>query len=174
MNGMRSVAGVGSICVLVSMPVQGQEVAFEPCREQACNLVVDWTQPATNDRRYGNPADLEALVLQHLLDAGYAFARGDKVDEGAVTFTLRPRMERAMCDQMAGLDPSMNCQTIGEVRIAVHNVGPGLDMRSSLTVRGKCGADQMMTVPRMSEYVAAMIVREFLAAEKGPKPSSRC
>lgn len=166
--------GAVALTLAASSPAGGQDVPFQPCREVACALALEWTPPAYADRRYGNAGAFEGIVLEHLLEAGYAFVRGAEAHEGALTFVLRPRMTEAMCDQVAGTETSMNCRTIGEVRIASRNVGSGLDMRSSLVVRGRCGADQMMDVNRMGEYVAAMLVREFLAGEKGPKPSSRC
>lgn len=168
------VIGVGGVVLGIAPRASGQDAPFQPCREVACALALEWTPPAYADRRYGNAGEFEGIVFQHLLEAGYAFVRGDEAHEGALTFVLRPRMTRAMCDQLAGTETAMNCQTIGEVRISSKNVGPGLDMRSSLTVRGRCGADQMMDIKRMGEYVAATLVREFLAAGTGPKPPSGC
>jgi len=173
MTSCRRITSTVALCLAVGMPTSAQETAFEPCREVACILALEWTPPPL-DRRYGNPAEFEDRLLGHLRGAGYAFVRGEASDRGALTFELRPRMVKAMCDRMAGTETAMNCQAIGEVRIAVHNVGPASNMRLSLVIRGQCGASEMMDVARMSEYVAAMIGHEFLAREKGSGPSSRC
>jgi len=173
MTSYRRITNVMALSLAVGAPTSAQEAAFEPCREMACILALEWTPPPL-DRRYGNAAEFEDRLLGHLKNAGYAFVRGEASDQGVLTFELRPRMVKAMCDRVAGTETAMNCQTIGEVRVAVLNVGPALDMRLSLVVRGQCGASEMMDVARMSEYVAAMIGHELLAREKGPRPSSRC
>jgi hypothetical protein len=72
-----------------------------------------------------------------------------------------------------GTNPDLSCQTIGEVRVEVLNADPGLDIRRSIRVPGKCGSDQMRDIARMSEHVAAFIDYE-LRGREGRRPSTGC
>lgn len=68
----------------------------------------------------------------------------------------------------------MSCQTVGEVRVEILNADPALDIKHTLRIRGRCGADELMDVERMSEYVAAMIDYELHRGEDRRRPSTRC
>ena len=153
-----------------------QEASVVPCRESACRLAMDWRSgvPTIVDRRYGNPFQFERWLLGHLQEAGYRFVAGDGAGEDAVTIRLEPEMMRAMCDRTPGTDTDMSCQTIGEVRLEILNTDPGLDLKHSVRIRGRCGADQLMDVERMSEYVAANIDYELHGREGVKRPSARC
>jgi hypothetical protein len=153
-----------------------QAASAVPCKESACRLFVDWRSGVPNnmDRRYGNPYQFERWLLGHLQEAGYRFVAGTEAGEDAVAVRLEPEMMRAVCDRTPGTNTDMSCQTIGEVRLEILNTVPELDINHSVRIRGRCGADQLMDVERMSEYVAANIDYELHGREGVRRPSARC
>ena len=172
--------GMAVVMVSLGPGAQGQEpeagVASVPCRETLCTLALDWRSGVPNliDRRYGNPYQFEHWLLGHLEDAGYSFAGPEGAGDQAVTIRVAPEMTRAMCDQMPGTDTDYSCQTIGEVRVELLNTDPALDLKRSLRIRGRCGANDFMDISRMAEYVAATIDYELHRREGRRRPSTRC
>ena len=171
----RQVIGVLAVLLGLGSPLAAQEEPTTPCRATQCNLTLDWRGDVPNavDRRYGNPFEFEGALLRHLRRAGYSFATGDSGDAGVMTIRVQPKMTKADCDVITGSNPE-TCQTIGEVRIEILNAPADLDIKGSFRVRARCGADQLMEVPRMSEYTAGMIGYELLKGQDRKKPSSRC
>lgn len=145
------------------------------CRETACAVVVDWQGGVPNviDRRYGNPYRFEARLRTELEGVGLRLLPAGSAPGDAVHIVARPSMARAMCDRTPGTNTDMSCQTVGEVRVEVLNADPELDIRRSMRIRGRCGADEMMDVARMSEHVAASIDYE-LRGREGRRPSTKC
>ncbi len=173
----------GALTLALSVAFSGatsaaaQDSTSLPCRVTVCALNVDWTPgtaPTTVDRRYGTVSELEQRVIDQLIGAGYRFERNSA--DAQLTIRIRPQLIRAMCDVMAGTNPDMSCRTFGEARIEVLDVKPGMKAPRSIRVRGQCGADQVMDVPRFSEYVAAMLDYEFrrAAGEDPRRPPTRC
>lgn len=169
------VIGVLAVLVGVGSTLGAQEAPATPCRETTCNLSVDWKDiPNVNDRRYGSPYEFERLVLQHLRAAGYSFTVGASGDADVATIRIEPRMKDAACEIISGSESGQNCETIGELRVEIVNVASELDIKGSFRIRGRCGADEMMDVKRISEYAAGMLVYELLKGQDRKKPSSRC
>ena len=174
MLGMLAVlVGMGSA---VAAQAQEQEAPSPPCRDTVCKLAIEWRRGVPNviDQRYGNPYQFEGLLQWHLQEAGYSFVSGDGAREDVVTIRVQPEMTRAMCDRTPGTNTDESCQTVGEVRVEILNTDPELDIRNSLLIRGRCGADQLMDVERMSEFVAATIDYELHSRKDRRRPSSRC
>ena len=172
--------GMAVVMLSLGSGAQSQEpepgVASVPCREALCTLALDWRSGVPNlmDRRYGNPYQFEHWLLGHLEDAGYRFAGGEGAGDQAVTIRVAPEMTRAMCDQMPGTDTDFSCQTIGEVRVELLNTDPELDLKHSIRIRGRCGANDFMDISRMAEYVATTIDYELHRREGRRRPSTRC
>ena len=144
-----------------------------PCnRLRARDVWGGGTVPDHSDVRYGNFYDFEPALRGHLLEAGYRFVSG--AGEDAITVRILPNGTSAICDAIPGTDTNRGCRTIGEVRVEILNVDPDRSIDSSLRIRGRCGADQLMDVERMSEYVAAMIDYELHRREGRERPRSRC
>ncbi len=158
----------------VSVAAQEPEAPI-PCLSAPCALDVDWGGPPPGgmDRRYGNAFEFEERLRGHLAEAGYRLTATVAIDDGTVILRLQPEMMRAICDRVPGTGTDMSCQTIGEVRVQVHNVDEAVDFNRSFRIRGRCGADQLMDVARMSQHAAATIVYE-LAGREGDRPSTRC
>ena len=153
-----------------------QQVESTPCRAEVCGLVVDWggPTPSTADRRYGSADTFETHLRSRLRDAGYQFATATLEGGGAVTLRVAPRLTRAMCDATPGTNTDYRCQTIGVVTVEIHNLSVDSEIEDRLRVRGDCGADQLMGIERMAEYLTAMLDFELHAREGRDRPRARC
>jgi hypothetical protein len=145
------------------------------CTARACHIQVEWGvdgPPLTPDRRYGVLGEYLQRTLKHLTDSGQRFSVGENTD--VLSLRLRPRVIRAMCDQMAGTSTDMSCQTIGEVQVEVSNPDASVKVPGTIRIRNRCGADQYMDIIRFSEYSAALIAYELSRDSKRKRPAARC
>lgn len=147
-----------------------------PCRSAACRIVFDWGGESAashgSDRRYGPAADVEILLPKLLSERGL---RVVTTGEAPILVTVRPKVRRAMCDQMAGTDTDYSCKTIGEVQIQFAS-SDSVRAPNSIRVTNRCGAgDTFMTVAEFARLTADMVTYQ-LADEKtrGRRPGSKC
>lgn len=147
-----------------------------PCRSAACRIVFDWGGASAashgSDRRYGPAADLEILLPQLLTERGLRIIT---TGEAPILVTVRPKVRRAMCDQMAGTDTDYSCKTIGEIQVQFAS-SDSVRAPNSIRVTNRCGAgDTFMTVADFSRLTADMVTYQ-LAEEKtrGRRPGSKC
>lgn len=150
--------------------------AAGPCRSNLCVIAFDWgSQSAAShgsDRRYGPAADLETYFPRLLEERGLRVATAGS---SVLTMTVRPKVRRAMCDQMAGTDTDYSCKTIGEVQIQFMS-SDTTRAPNAVRVTNRCGAgDTFMTVMDFARLAADMLVYQ-LAEEKsrGRRPASKC
>ena len=174
----RSVS-VGSLILWLTITSEAtaqQQLDPTPCRAAACGLVVDWRgpTPSTPDRRYGSPATFETHLRSRLREAGYQFATATLDVEGAVNIQVLPELARAMCDATPGTNTDYRCQTIGVVNVEIRNLGDDSEIEDRLRVRGNCGADELMGIERMAEYLSALLDYELHARENRDRPRARC
>ena len=157
------------------LSAQQQDSAAVPCQQQTCGLSVEWRGPvpAFADRRYGAPTSFETVLRARLVEAGYRFAPA-LLDADATNLRLVPEMTRAICDQTPGTGTDRSCQTIGSVNVEIRNVDPSLEINDVLRIRANCGADQLMEIVVMAEYVAATIDYELHQREGRERPRTRC
>lgn len=175
---MRRVHPIAVVITLAAASVGAQDASAPvgPCRTSVCRIVFDWGGESAashgSDRRYGPAADVETL-LPRLLDA-----RGIRVipsGSASLTMTVRPKVRRAMCDQMAGTSTDYSCKTIGEISVqftAADSTRPP----NAVRVTNRCGAgDTFLNVADFSRFTAEMVVYQ-LADEKsrGRRPASKC
>lgn len=147
-----------------------------PCRSAACRIVFDWGGESAashgSDRRYGPAADVEILLPKLLSERGL---RVITTGEAPILVTVRPKVRRAMCDQMAGTDTDYSCKTIGEIQIQFAS-SDSVRAPNSIRVTNRCGAgDTFMTVAEFARLTADMMTYQ-LAEEKtrGRRPGSKC
>lgn len=147
-----------------------------PCRSAACRIVFDWGGESAashgSDRRYGPAADVEILLPRLLSERGL---RVVTTGEAPILVTVRPKVRRAMCDQMAGTDTDYSCKTIGEIQIQFAS-SDSVRAPNSIRVTNRCGAgDTFMTVAEFARLTADMVTYQ-LADEKtrGRRPGSKC
>ena len=155
---------------------QDPPAAPAPCRSAACRLVFDWGGESAashgSDRRYGPAADVEILLPKLLSERGLRIITSG---EAPILVTVRPKVRRAMCDQMAGTDTDYSCKTIGEIQIQFASTD-STRAPNSIRVTNRCGAgDKFMTVAEFARLTADMVTYQ-LAEEKtrGRRPGSKC
>lgn len=176
MTSRSVVVGGLILCLTGASEAVAQQLETVPCRAAICGLVVDWggPTPSTTDRRYGSPSTFETQLRIRLDEAGYRFATARSEVEGALNVTVRPELTRAMCDTTAGTNTDFSCQTIGSVSIEILNLSDESEIAARVRVRGNCGADQLMVIARMAQYVSAMMDYELHAREGRDRPRSSC
>lgn len=172
----RRVVVVLAVLLGMGSALSAQEEMSAPCRESVCQLEVMWRDgaPVVIDGRYGNAADFERHLREAFTEAGYFFAIRSTEESDVMTVRVRPEIKEAMCDRTAGYNTDMGCQTVGELRVEIVNIDAGSDIKNSFRIRGRCGADQMMTVARMGEYSARVIIYELLKGQDRDRPRSKC
>lgn len=167
-----------SLIAFTGVPsLHAQEAAAPtgPCRTVTCHIHVVWGpegMPTRHDRRYGVVGEFESRTVRHLESAGLRFVVADS--RTTLTFTLRPKVVRAMCDVMSGTGTDMSCQMISEVEVEVHNPDPAVKVPRSMRIRNRCGDDQLTDVAKFSEYSAGMIAYELSLDPKRKRPTNRC
>jgi hypothetical protein len=168
---------VSVIAFTGATPLKAQEEPppAGPCRTITCHIHVVWGpegMPTRHDRRYGVVGEFESRMVRHLESAGLRFVVADS--KTTLTFTLRPKVVRAMCDVMSGTDTDMSCQMISEVEVEVHNPDPAVKVSRSMRIRNRCGDDQLTDIAKFSEYSAGMIAYELSLDPKRKRPTNRC
>ncbi len=163
----------------VSASIAGAQEApatAAPCRTSACRIVFDWGGESAashgSDRRYGPAADVEILLPKLLSERGL---RVITTGDAPILVTVRPKVRRAMCDQMAGTDTDYSCKTIGEMQIQFAS-SDSVRAPNSIRVTNRCGAgDTFMTVAEFARLTADLVTYQ-LAEEKtrGRRPGSKC
>ena len=155
---------------------QEQQAPPEPCKTEICSIQIEWGvagPPLTHDRRYGALAEYMQRLVTSLEQAGYRFA-GDKQDNAVLTFRLKPKVVKAMCDAMSGTATDMSCQMIAETEVQVNNPNPNVKLPGSIRIRNRCGDDQLMDIAKFSEYSAGMLAYELSRDPKKRRPTGRC
>lgn len=149
-----------------------------PCRDAPCRIQVDWGPSASAasygaDRRYGAAADIEMLIKQHLAEHKFRIV---ETGADAMLLTLRIKMVRAMCDQMAGTSTDMSCQTIDEIMVQFTTPDPTVKAPGMMRVTNRCGAgDTKMTIAQIAKYSADYLAYNLATDKKGLKRAvSRC
>lgn len=158
---------------------QGAAPAPVPCKDSTCRLVFDWGGGQTaasypQDRRYGSGDDFESKVRFTLTGKGYRVT--DEARPGEIVVTLRPRVKKAMCDAMSGLNTDMSCQTIGDLSINFTGGDATLKPPGAKSVKNTCGdVTVMMSMPQFGTYTGELIAFYVEGEKKGERrPSMRC
>jgi hypothetical protein len=172
------IAGIMTAATLTSAAAQ-EPAAAVSCRDRPCALVVDWSKTdgigsLSPDRRYGNPAELEARVIQALKERG--FVRLGSVDSNDLRILLQPVIRNAMCDELPGTATDMSCKAITEIQTRPEGpdaVREGIDLPSR--IRNRCGADRIAAVDKFAVHVAEYIIYAVEGKAKGERrPVARC
>ena len=161
---------------LAAAQAQEQQPPAALCKAQTCSIQVEWGvagPPLTTDRRYGPLAEYLQRIVTHLETAGHRFI-GEKQDKDVLTFKLRPKVVRAMCDEMSGTATDMSCQMIGETEVEVRNPDPSIKLPGTIRIRNRCGDERLMDITKFSEYSAGMLAYELSRDPKRKKPTARC
>lgn len=166
---------------LSARAAQAQEAAPQaagPCRDAPCRVTYDWGSGATaatygSDRRYGAAVDLEQLFKEVLQGNGLRIVESG---DGATLITVRIKMARAMCDQMAGTSTDRSCQTVDELMIQFSSPDPAVKPPGGMRVANRCGAgDTKMTVAQMARYAGDYVTYQLAVDKKAAKRAvARC
>ena len=158
---------------------QGTPQAAVPCRDGTCRIVFDWGGGQTassfpQDRRYGSADDFESKVRSSLAARGFRMT--DETKAGELVITLRPRMKKAMCDAMPGLNTDMSCNTVSDAAVAFAGGDATLKPPGAKSVRNTCGdATVMMTMGQFGQYTGDMLAFFIEGEKKGERrPSMKC
>ena len=173
-----------SAAVIALVTLAGPAVAQDApspggvCRDAPCRILVDWGPSASAasygaDRRYGAASDIEMLIKAALVEHKF---RVVETGADAMLLTLRIKMVRAMCDQMAGTSTDMSCQTIDEIMVQFTAPDPAVKAPSMMRVSNRCGAgDTKMTIAQIAKYSADFLSYSLATDKKGLKRAvSRC
>lgn len=163
---------------LVAGVARAQDAA--PCKESACQLVIDWGSGRTSasfppDRRYGSGEDFESHFRAVMGARGYRLL--DSSSPGAMVVTVRPTTKaRVMCDAMAGINPDMNCTAITNLAVNFQAGDPKAKSPGAIRISNRCAAGDIFMINKVfAQYAAEMIWFQLEGqAQKADKPVSNC
>ncbi len=144
-----------------------------PCRVQACGYVFDWQGrvPTDYNQRFGRAGDLEALVLDRLVRAGYQLRQG--IVEGGLTLRLTARTTYGLCQAVSGTG-NTRCTAIDGVLVDFLGAHPDYETPTRVNVRNRCGADGLLNASGFSALVAARLHYELTRLPGDDREVPRC
>jgi hypothetical protein len=158
----------------------GAQKAPVPCKQDACMLTIDWGAGRTSatyppDKRYGSGDDFESRFRAALAERGFRFRDGPM--SGVMVMTVRPTMRaRVMCDQMAGLNPDMNCTAMTQLAVNFTSPDPSIKAPGAIRLSNRCAAGDIYIGNReFGQYSADMIWYQLEGqAAKAERPRVNC
>lgn len=144
-----------------------------PCRVHVCGYVFDWQGrvPTDYNQRFGRAGDLDALVLDRLVRAGYQLRQG--IAEGGLTLRLTARTTYGLCQAVSGTG-NTRCTAIDGVLVDFLGAHPGYETPTRVNVRNRCGADGLLSASGFSALVAARLHYELTRLPGDDREVPRC
>jgi len=146
-----------------------------PCAENTCKVIFDWggTIPDV-DKRFGAPSTMESTFLGTLGSAGWKVS--PSVATTPLTMTVRlTKQERAMCDQMSGVNPDMSCHTVSRAAIIFTANDSTQKPVPRVEVAPHCSDPKSNpTFVQFGQYAAEYVTYMIVNEGKGQRPSLKC
>jgi hypothetical protein len=178
---MRTALAVPALVAFGSaLQAQAAPAAAVPCRLAPCVLIVDWGVGKTiadmpPDRKYGGPAEFEAMLRATLQAHGLSAVA--TVPDSKVSIRVQATYKtRVLCEEMPGTTPDFSCATIGEALANFATTEPGLKVPTSVRMINRCGASSgVMTMKQFGTFAGEMIWYSLEGEKaKASKPMGKC